>query len=792
VLVGLVLSVGLEGSALAVSSGDAPGIAQKTISDAEQEVDVVRRVIADARATTRTAEQRLADADVLLRTRDYARAITVLNEIIDKHSDHPTAYPDALSMLGEAYFQSKQLLSARRTFRIILDHSSESRMSSYVPRAFSRLVDIALKRRDAKDVDELLVKLGAYSSGSEPTLFYAKAKAQFFKKDFASARASAAAVPSGHLLFHQAKYLLGVVTMREAQSQAPPPKVAPGDAPPAAPPSRYASAIEAFRQVTQLPPDTAEHRHVIDLAWLAIGRLFYEADQWFDASDAYNHVDRASPEFGTSLYELAWVYVRLGDSDRAARALEILAIADPSNAYLADGSLLRADLLLRAGVFKNSLEIYQSVRSEYDPMRQRVDSFLGSTNDPAVYYDKLASEQLDSTDNSGLLPPVAIQWAREAQDGPAAFALLDDISQSRELIRQSQVLISKLQIVLGAPNRVRAFPALRAGDERALEVINRISVARGTLAQGLDAAEPAEVSGDLATVRQERRELQKRLSLLPLTEGDMADRDAAAERQWNKVSQRLQQLQLEIDQLQAIVNGLKRMIVEGTAGAARDPSTVKQWRDELDANERDLRTYREQITSTRKAIETGRLQVGYGDQRFVDDEQVRAAFREKLTQELQMVASGAAGGGAAEYSSRATPVMTQAAATEAKLIAVRRDLDAEVAKKSAEIEALVQKEATNIANYVTRLDGLDQEARLVVGQVAMRNFGLVRDKLRNIVLRADVGTVEQAWEVREEQMTRVNNLRRERDRESRLLEEELHEVLDDSVDPAPTPAAPTP
>jgi tetratricopeptide (TPR) repeat protein len=782
VLAGLLLSVGLEGSALAVSSGDAPGLAQKSISDADQEIEIVRRVINDARNTTRTAEQRLADADVLVRTRDYARAITVLNEIIDKHSDHPTAYPDALSMLGEAYFQSKQLLSARRTFRLILEHSNESRMSSYVPRAFSRLVDIALKRRDAKDIDALLVKLGAYSSGSEPTLAYAKAKAQFFKKDFPGARSAASSVPAGHMLFHQAKYLLGVIAMREAQAQAPPPKVAPGDAPPAAPPTRYAAAIEAFRQVTQLSPDTAEHRHVIDLAWLAIGRLFYEADQWFDASDAYNHVDRASPEFGASLYELAWVYVRLGDSDRAARALEILAIADPSNAYLADGSLLRADLLLRAGVFKNSLEIYQSVRSEYDPMRQRVDTFLGSTNDPAVYYDKLASEQLDSVDNTSLLPPVAIQWAREAQDGPAAFALLDDISQSRELIRQSQVLVSKLRVILGAPNRVRAFPDLRSGDERALEVINRISVARGTLAQGLDSAEPSEVSGELAAVRQERRELQKRLSLLPLTEGDMADRDASAERQWNKVSQRLQQLQLEIDQLQAIVNGLKRMIVEGTAGASRDPATVKQWRDELDANERDLRTYRDQISATRKSIETGRLQVGYGDQRFVDDEQLRKDFREKLTQELQLVAGGAAGGGAAEYASRATPVMAQAAATENKLIAVRRDLDAEVSKKSAEIDAVVQKEAVNIA---TRLDALDQEARLVVGQVAMRNFGLVRDKLRNIVLRADVGTVEQAWEVREEQMTRVNNLRRERDRESRLLEEELHEVLDDSVDPAP-------
>ena len=65
----------------------------------------------------------------------------------------------------------------------------------------------------------------------------------------------------------------------------------------------------------------------------------------------------------------------------------------------------------------------------------------------------------------------------------------------------------------------------------------------------------------------------------------------------------------------------------------------------------------------------------------------------------------------------------------------------------------------------------------------MKNFSLVRDRLKNIVLRADVGITEEAWEVREEQRTRVRSLQVERAREDRLLKEELNEVLDDSGDP---------
>jgi hypothetical protein len=100
-----------------------------------------------------------------------------------------------------------------------------------------------------------------------------------------------------------------------------------------------------------------------------------------------------------------------------------------------------------------------------------------------------------------------------------------------------------------------------------------------------------------------------------------------------------------------------------------------------------------------------------------------------------------------------------------------------------EMRQLVERESANIETYANRLDSLDQEARLLVGEVAMRNFARVRDRLKSIVLRADVGIVQQAWELREEQMRRVRNLQRERAREEQDLNDELQEVLDDAEDP---------
>ena len=44
----------------------------------------------------------------------------------------------------------------------------------------------------------------------------------------------------------------------------------------------------------------------------------------------------------------------------------------------------------------------------------------------------------------------------------------------------------------------------------------------------------------------------------------------------------------------------------------------------------------------------------------------------------------------------------------------------------------------NPVGYTIQLDKLDGEARRVVGEVAMRNFGFVRDRLRSWGWRADL------------------------------------------------------
>lgn len=786
VLVGLAFAA----PANAVSASEARSTAESAIAGVEGGLGNVQKAAARATRLKLTPAQRIAAGDMLFRNKDYARSIEVFSQVVElgrQGRADSASQADALFYLGESYFQTKQYLSARRAYREILEKSSSSPFDSYAGRAVGRLVDTALRTQNFEILDEVFAKLSSLpTSDSTGSLPYARGKALFAKKDYDGAKASIGNVATTGAWGPQAQYLLGVILVKQATPvvDAEAEKVDKETATivtkataETVPTARYAAAIEQFRRVTRMKAETDAHRHVIDLAWMAIGRLFYETDNFLDAADAYSHVDRKSPEFSGMLYELAWVYVRLGDYQRAQRALEVLSVTDPENLRFADGSLLRADLMLRSGQFDKALTLYKSVRSRFDPIREQVSTFLADTQDPAAYYDKLVGEQLGS--ERGGLSPVVIQWAREEAENDRAFGVIDDVTASRDLIRKSKRLVTKLNAVLGAGTRMRAFPELVAAMEQALGLLNKSGQARRTLASGMD-DEAGSASGELEKVRSERRGLMRRMEQLPVSSGDFARRESSGEKQWNKVSQRLQQLELESDKLHAIVNGLKRVLKDADKfGVTSDSTSRQRFQAEIAANERDLAAYKKRIAEYREMVEMGRVQIGFGDQRYVDDDQVRRRFREVFNREVELVAAGG-DPGAADYARQIKPILRRADSVEDTLEQTKRRLEREADAQAQTLREQVEKEAAALEKYAANLDELDEQARLLVGELAMKNFALVRDRLKSIVLRADVGIVQHAWEVREEQLMRVRNLQRERAREEQNLNDELREVLDDA------------
>ena len=495
---GAALLVGLLASRATLALEPDAARAQAERSLAVVEAGIVRGAPAvPAKALGASAAERIAAGEMLVRLKDSERAVDELSQVLELYRQgkvSEAAHADASYLIGEAYFQQRQYLSARRHYREVLDKADRSAYQPYAGRSVSRLVNVALRTGDLESLDDVIARLAKLPSGDRSgSLAYARAKAFIAKRDFLAAEQALTAVPANSAYSLQAQYLAGVITLRRAAPSAAAAVAAlnvPGGPAPGSESSadelktRYAPALEQFQRVSRMQAKTESEQHVLDLAWMAIGRLSYETSDYLRAAEAYTHVRRSSAEFSTMLYELAWVYVRLGDYVRAQRALEVLSIMDPQNMEAADGSLLRADLMLRSGQFDNALSLYRSVHAKFDPIRQQLETFMASTNDPAAYYDKLTSDDRIAIDDQ--LSPLTIAWAREETEDEHVFGMIEDVARSRSLIKASRKLAAKLRAVMLVPTRVKAFPEVRYRTQYALELLNQAAKARLALASGLD------------------------------------------------------------------------------------------------------------------------------------------------------------------------------------------------------------------------------------------------------------------------------------------------------------------
>ena len=194
---------------------------------------------------------------------------------------------------------------------------------------------------------------------------------------------------------------------------------------------------------------------------------------------------------------------------------------------------------------------------------------------------------------------------------------------------------------------------------------------------------------------------------LPVDPGDFAERERQGAAQWNTLSQELTRANLEVDTLQATVNGLRRMLSDGPRRASRATRRASQrFQDELDANEHDLKLYRDEMVELRRQIEMGRAQIGLGDARYQNDAAARDQFRDALEREVQLALGGGAGRRRADVRGQARPPSSRRRdSTRTSSSASLNALEAQVAERTGELQQKIDAERANIVSYQQQLDG---------------------------------------------------------------------------------------
>lgn len=712
-------------------------------------------------------EERLTDGELFYRLKDFVRASIILTDVVDNYPQHP-ATADALFLLGESLYSAGDYLGARTRFRQLIARAEEPAFRPYASRALGRLIEVAIRTRDFDGVEGYFERLSRLPPQEvEAATSYFRAKYLYNKavavedvtrgdtqlktqgidlETLAQARQAFESVSENSPYYPQARYFVGVIYTLQRQ---------------------FPQAIEAFRRVSRVSATTPEHEQVVELAQLALGRLYYETDQLDQAIETYQSVPRTSKYFDVALYEIAWVYIRMGDSTRAERALEVLVIASPESKYIADGSILRGNLLLRNGQLDEAAKVFQGATDAYGPVRDKLDKVLVDHPDTQAYFRGLVRDNIEVFDANSILPAEAVPFASEEADLKRALDVLSDLAEARDLVAETALLIRRLDDATHVQNQESIFPDLRRQRERTTALLNRAALLR----KGLIAAaeKKASQSSGVAQLKDERKKLEAALSKLPKSEDDFTERDKPLLGGFRGASADLSQLEVELLGMDARIVATERFLAD-TQDARKNPEGVAAMQAELNAQKAAVEDFRKQIAELTLQIEAGRLQIGVGDARYTHDDSLRQQYIDLVERERTLLAA---------HDPTLDQMFRRVSSVEQSIDARNQKIDAVVAERVAQMKQVLNDETQNLEGYQQQLATLETDAEDVVGSVTYANFSAVRRRFYDLVLRADVGTIDVSWADREEHRMRVELLTRERAREIQALDDEFNEIMDE-------------
>ncbi len=750
--------------------------------------------------------RRLIDAQVAFGVGNFDNAALLLYDYVAQ-DQRGRDFDTALYYLAESLFQKTDRVGARSYFAQLVKDVGPS--SKYYQQSLERLIELSLILGESDGVDEWLANLDRIPGDQRrPSVPYVRGKYAFSVGNYDEAITWLQQVPASSEYGFQAQYYLGTAHVAKKD---------------------LGKATQAMNGLLEREPKNDDDRRVQELAQLALGRLYYERDQPTKAVDTYLLIDRKSDLFPDALYEVAWVYVKAKQFDKALRALELLALADPTSQKLPTVRILEGNLRVRkaqsihektvlgldtgassgAEEYLKATDIFDGTHDTYQPPHDELSKIVAANEDPQVFLAQITGRASVTFQTNATMPEIAAAWIRNEPDVGRVMTIEIDLGTIQEEIQEAERTIERLDAALSAPNRVNVFPSLATKRSRSTEILEDLLRIRERLADEELGLARRRVSGaQLATTDRAvaaRQALTQKLATLPDAEVAYGKRVEKARAEYDELERSTSEIQVAIDTTQATVVAIDKFLKD--SAAPTDPAQRPAWETQKLEAQRvitelnlDLDGMHAELEGVRREITLGRDQAGTGDDVTLASRQLRGELRGALASEHRVVASLLTGvsGDDRRRADRIADLIRRADVTIVALDGVNTTIDEIVELALAEVRDTVVHEKAELASYRREFLLYEAESRALGGTVLGNAFRDVKTKFYEVLVRSDVGIVDVNWSQKEESDDDLQRLNLDKSREIKQLKDEFADLIREVRDekeveakklvPTPTPA----
>ncbi len=738
-------------------------------------------------SNTQQQQRRLIDAQLAFSLGDYDQAALTLFDLASR----PGAEQEtALYYLGESLFQKGDRGAAHTYFAQVVT------INNYAGRHYQpsliRLVEIAIVQGDTAEAEASIQALDRIAPGARlPQIPYVKGKYAFSTGKYDEAMQYFVDVPKGSNFELQALYYSATALVAKKD---------------------LAKATEIYTDLVNRKPRTSNDRRVIELSQLALGRLYYERDQPSKAIDSYLLVDRHSDLFADAPYEVAWVYVKAKQFDKALRALELLALSDPTSEKTPTVRILEGNLRIRKAQIVRAAEINGTVDAnaedpaiEYDKaaavFRETHDgyypSYVALTNmlnnasaDPAEYLAQLAGRASNVFQAAPPIPEAAANYLREEPEVQRAVANQIDLSTIQSHLTESEATIARLEGVLAANDKTVVYPALGTRRTRIGQIQCDLIAIRNDLAdQQLALISP---SGELYQLTATRKQLASQFATMASPEDTYMALVQDGRAKFDELEGAAFEVTAAVDSTQAMAVALRKYVndVPAEGQAPVPPEQRTQISSELVATAGEVFAIENELAEVRRELTLGRDLAGVGDESIAAARSARRNLKGAQDAEHRLLGGFAAASRDSGKSKKLVALGDRASRIAEQLDQTEKQIDAIVDTAMAEARITIATERRNVDAYKAELAEYEIESRAVGGTVLGASFKNVKAKFYDVIVRTDVGAIDVLWSQKEDADDDLKRLNLSRQRELKQLNDEFKDILEQSM--PNTPAAPKP
>lgn len=531
--------------------------------------------------------------------------------------------------------------------------------------------------------------------------------------------------------------------------------------------SQDPSAVRCvFRSQQEQRSDVKGWDQVIAEASLAVARIYYEKQQYDEATSAYLEVPRGSMSFREAIEESVWVAIRQGLYKQALQRLDIQLIDEPDMLNNPNTRLLQGRLMSTLGRFEDARSLFQEIRHRFELLKGRdiAPIMREARGQLPQHFQRLIERGDQALNLEALIPKAARSFITRELSSSAARSMFVELFALKRDLSIAEEDIKLLKWVLDAPNRAELFPQIHEGLLRSLGLRSQLF----TLQRLLNERRAAQLSSpEHRALKEQVERAYDGLKGVPVSALDFKELEHQVERQLLSSDLTLSKIKLTLANFDSQLSAL-RVYLKDLRGDEVGKVLTGREREALieQVSKEEQRTARlkELAQQTRDQLRKTQLRIGLYDEAFQLDEALRSALFEALNKESEWLVT---------HRHLDSNTLAKITRLHKVILDFQKRSIALVDESCADLKAQLLVEEQRVSHQRQRLERLTKRAQRLAGQIAALAFYKVLDVINAYLLESDAGLLDVTWSQKAQRSELLTEERKRRRIHLKVLQRDL-------------------